>query len=275
MKKGRHAAAKKTKKKAPPRPSTARAVDRFDRASYEIPMMALDEALGLADALLNVKPTKAGETIAEDARRLAAARDRAKDLAEAAPDAETSPTLRQSFDVAMDRAWATMVRRIRDHAELPVERHPEAIMAAKVYAVVHDLSILKLNYLAEFAQIGARLDSLKREGLFDAARTFAGEAFVVEVLHCHAQYGEALGLTAGDEARGEARLQLIEAISEYAYQVLALARAGHQDSWRVVRDALDPIVRLRARQAEDHRAKEPPRSPPPHPAPHPAPHPGS
>jgi hypothetical protein len=212
---------------------------------------------------LAVKPAKAA-SIAEDARRLSAARDRAKKIASEEPVAKP-------FDVAMDRAWATIVRRIRDHAELPVERHPEAITAAKVYAVVHDLSILKLNYLAEFAQIGARLDSLKREGLLDAARTFAGEAFIDEVLHCHAKYGEALGLMDGSEEvkapveRGVARLQLIEAISEYTYQVLALARAGHQDSWRVVRDALDPIVKLRDRQADDHRAKEPPRAPPPHP----------
>ena len=116
--------AKKPKKKTAKKVVVAAQVERFDRASYEIPVMALEEALGLADALLSVKPTKAA-SIAEDARRLSAARDRAKKIED--PDAKP-------FDVAMDRAWSTIVRRIRDHAELPVERHPEAITAATATA---------------------------------------------------------------------------------------------------------------------------------------------
>ena len=139
-------------------------------------------------------------------------------------------------------------------------------------AAQRDLSILQLNYLAEFAQIGARLDALKREGLLEVARTLVGSAFLDEVLFCHGEYGQALGITAAPSAnanvvvdRGEARLALVEAIAEYAVQVMAQARAGRSESWPPVTKALGAIVELRSRQQRAHRA------PPPEPAraPHP------
>lgn len=138
-----------------------------------------------------------------------------------------------------------------------------------VDALAYDL---KLNYLAEFAQIGARLDSLKREGLLDVARSLAGASFVDEVLFCHGAYGQALGLMAPASSkpdaavdRGEARLALVEAIAEYAVQVMAQARAGRAEGWTPITKALAPIADLRSRQQRAHRA---PPAPPPR-APHP------
>ncbi|HTJ84103.1 MAG TPA: hypothetical protein VL400_20430, partial [Polyangiaceae bacterium] len=237
------------------------------------------EAIELATALLEAQPKKARGSIAEEAARMTVARDRAARARAAsrsksselhAAHRDTSVDAR-AFDVAMDRAWATAVRRIQDYAELPVDLYPAAVDAAKVYAIVEDLSILKLNYLAEFAQIGARLDSLKREGLLDDARRFAGGPFVDEVLRRHAEYGLALGAAddaterAHDGDRGEARLELVEAISEYAYQVLAEARPGRVDTWKYVEAALEPILVLRARLADELRAAPPRYEPAPHP----------
>ncbi len=247
--------------------------ERFDRSPYELPTMDLGEAIALATALLEAKsrPTPA---LAEETSRLAAARDRARAMqarqarqaSQAANDLDARP-----FDVAMDRAWATFVRRIEDVSALPAARYPEAVEAARVLALVGDLSILKLNYLAEFAQIGARLDGLKREGWLDAARRFAGPQFLDEVLRCHAAYGEALGVgdrLGAEEAapdRGLARLELVETIAEYAVQVLSLARAGRPSTWKAVQGALAPIAEVHERARQESRAMRAEREPPAHP----------
>lgn len=254
--------AKPATKRAPTRKATAAGpLERFDRAAYELPVMDLAEAVALASALLASRPSKAAPAVVEEAKRVTAARDRARAAQKAQGDGAMSLDAR-AYDVAMDRAWATFVRRIQDHVELPAARRTDAADTARIYAIVSDLSILKLNYLAEFAQIGARLDSLKREGLLDVARALAGAAFVDEVLFCHGEYGEALGrmpsAPAGEDvhalARGEARLSLVEALTEYTIQVMAQARAGRAESWAPVAKALAPIAALRARQKHAHRA---------------------
>jgi hypothetical protein len=244
--------------------------ERFDRAAYDLPVMDLGEAVALASALLASRPSKAAPPVVEEAKRLAAARDRARAI-QKAQGGEASVDAR-AYDVAMDRAWATFVRRIQDHVELPPARRTDAADAARIVGIVSDLSILKLNYLAEFAQIGARLDSLKREGLLEVARALAGAVFVDEVLFCHSEYGQALGITAAPSAkvdvivdRGEARLALVEALAEYVTQVTAQARAGRSESWTPVAKALGPIAHLRARQQRAHRAPPPLPARAPHP----------
>ena len=253
------------------RPATAPVTashERFARAAYDLPVMDLAEAVALATALLASRPSKSAPSVVEEAKRVTAARDRARAVQK---DGSGSVDAR-AYDVAMDRAWATFVRRVQDHVELPAARRTDAADVARIYGIVSDLSILKLNYLAEFAQIGARLDSLKREGLLEVARTLVGTAFVDEVLFCHGEYGQALGITAAPSVnanavidRGEARLALVDAIAEYAVQVMAQARAGRSESWAPVAKALGPIAELRSGQQRAHRA--PPVAPPraPHP----------
>jgi hypothetical protein len=262
--KAKRAVPTKERRVAPPTKAKRVAMpgnQRFDRSAYALPLLGLPDAIALATALLAVKPAGTSASLGEEAKRLAAARDRAKALGKGAGGDDADA---RSYDVAMDRAWSTFVRRVGDFAELPMARHAGATEASRVYAIVKDLSILELNYLAEFAQIGARIVDLKREGLLDAAREFAGAAFVDEVLHCHAAYGTALGV--GDEKardRADARLSLLAALGDYTFQVLALARAGRPESWTHVRASLRPIVELRARQAQAPRTL--PKRPPPHP----------
>ena len=208
--------------------------------------------------------------IVEETKRLTAARDRARSV-QKAHGAHGPSVDARAYDVAMDRAWATFVRRIQDHVELPGPRIAAAADAVRIFTIVSDLSILKLNFLAEFAQIGARLDALKREGLLEVAGRLAGPVFLDEVLRCHGEYGQALGLMpAGAEGdalvdRGEARNALGEAISEYAVQVMAQARAGQHDSWAPVQKALRPIMDLRHRHARTQHAPPPPAPRPVHP----------
>lgn len=209
----------------------------FSRESYDLPHLEGAEAVTLAKALYARRLSKPA-AVAEEAFRMGRALEAAK---RAGTDAK-------AYDAAMDRSWATFVRRIQDHAELPVDRHPDAVVARQVYAIVRDLSILDLGFLAEFAQIGARLDALRREGLIDMAQVFAGKLFLDEVLHCHARYGEALGL-GGDHRTeaaktGEARHALVSAVEEYVVQALALARTDSES----VAKALAPILELKERQ---------------------------
>ncbi len=245
----------KAKKKAgKPKPAAhAHEHARFDRAPYEpLPILDGAEAVALAKALLAKKPGKLPE-----AERLAAAVAKARGAL--GDDA-------RSHDVAMDRAWLAFVRRIRDYSELPPERHTRTRDAQKVYAIVSDLSILRLNYLAEFAQIGARLDALRREGLVDDARDFAGAPFFDEVMFQHAEYGKALGIGGARDDSAASRLALLDALHDYVLHVLALARAGQPKTWDAVARALQPIVDLRQKQARAaHRA---PPAPPAHPPVH-------
>ena len=287
VKKGRAApkARSKPARKSKPAKATARVLasahaERFDREPYDVPVMDLAEAIALATSLLAVKPGKPTPAVVEESKRVAAARERAREVQKGQRGAAPSLDAR-AYDAAMDRAWATFVRRIQDHVDLPADRHGHAPDAARIFAIVRDLSILQLNYLAEFAQIGARLDSLKREGLLEASRALAGTEFVDEVLTCHGDYGRALGVFGGPAAgagasgaggpgdraadRGEARNALVDAISEYAVQVSALARAGRPDSWATVKKALAPIAELRARLAQTRRTHEAPRVRPAHP----------
>jgi hypothetical protein len=251
-----------TKARAKAAPPPASHAERFDRSSYEVPLIDLGEAIALATALLAATPARATPAIAEEARQVAAARDRARVVKKTSPAAAASLDARP-FDVAMDRAWATFVRRIEDHVELGRPNRADASDLATIHGIIRDLSILKLNYLAEFAQIGARLDALKREGLLAAACVLTGGEFFDEVLRCHGEYGDALGV--GPIAatstmaidQGQARLALIEAIAEYAVQLMALARAGRPESWNAVHRALKPIADLRAQQAKKQCARPP------------------
>jgi hypothetical protein len=244
--------------------------ERFDRAAYDVPLLDLAEGVALASALLASKPPKPNAVIVEETKRLTAARDRARSVQKAG-GAHGPSTDARAFDVAMDRAWATFVRRIQDHVELPGPRDATAADAVRIFGVVSDLSILQLNFLAEFAQIGARLDALKREGLLDVAGRLVGSVFLEEVLRCHGEYGQALGLMpAGAEGdaiidRGEARNALAEAIREYAVQVMAQARAGRHESWSPVAKALKPIQDLRHRQSRTQHAPTPRAAAPAHP----------
>jgi len=222
------------------------------RDAYELPVLDGTEAIALAKELVARRLTKPA-AIASEARRMAQALEAAK---RGGKDAK-------ALDAAMDRSWATFVRRIQDHAELPLERHPDAALARQVYAVVRDLSILDLGYLAEFAQIGARLDSLRREGLLDAAEGFAGKSFLDEVLHCHASYGEALGVggeTSREARTAEARHSLVAAIEGYVVQALALARTEGD----AVAKALAPIVSFKEKR-HAKLVERPERTPPAHP----------
>lgn len=250
--------------------ATATHAERFDRNAYEVPVLDLAEAVALASSLLASKPAKPNAVIVEETKRLTAARDRARAVQK--KGGANGPSMdARAYDVAMDRAWATFVRRIQDHVELPGPRIAAATDAVRIFTIVSDLSILQLNFLAEFAQIGARLDALKREGLLDVAGRLAGPVFVEEVLRCHGEYGQALGLMpAGPEGdaivdRGEARNALTEAISEYAVQVMAQARAGQHASWAPVQKALRPLMDLRSRQARTHHGAPPPAPRPVHP----------
>ena len=244
--------------------------ERFERHAYEVPVLDLAEAIALASALLASKPAKPNAVIIEETKRLTAARDRARSVQKAHGGNGPSMDAR-AYDVQMDRAWETFVRRIQDHVELPGPRIGAAADAVRIFIIVSDLSILKLNFLAEFAQIGARLDALKREGLLEVAGLLSGPVFLEEVLRCHGEYGQALGLMpAGAEGdaiidRGEARNALGEAISEYAVQVMAQARAGQHDSWAPVQKALKPIMDLRHRLARSQHAHPAPPARPVHP----------
>jgi hypothetical protein len=256
----RHAKAAPKKPSARSPLASATHAERFERHAYDVPVLDLSEAVALASALLACKPAKPNAVIIEETKRLTAARDRARSVQKAhgtnGPAADA-----RAYDVQMDRAWATFVRRIQDHVELPGPRIGAAADAVRIFIIVSDLSILKLNFLAEFAQIGARLDALKREGLLEVAGVLAGPVFLEEVLRCHGEYGQALGLMpAGAEGdaiidRGEARNALVEAISEYAVQVMAQARAGQHESWAPVQKALEPIMDLRHRQARSQHAQ--------------------
>ena len=249
----------KPKAKARSLVAAATHAERFERHAYDLPVLDLDEAVALATALLAAKPAKANAVIVEEAKRVAAARDRARSVLKK-QSADGAATDARAFDVAMDRAWGTFVRRIQDHVELAGRAQEASADALRIFGVVCDLSILRLNFLAEFAQIGARLDALKREGLLEVASALAGPVFVEDVLRCHGEYGQALGLMpAGPEGdamidRGEARNALAEAIGEYAVQVMAQARAGRHDSWAPVQKALEPIMHLRRRHARTRHA---------------------
>jgi hypothetical protein len=265
-----HAKAKAKKPAVRAPVAAATHAERFDRHAYDLPVLDLAEAVALASALLASRPAKPNAVIVEETKRLTAARDRARSVQKAHGGNGPSTDAR-AYDVQMDRAWATFVRRIQDHVELPGPRIGAAADAVRIFTIVSDLSILKLNFLAEFAQIGARLDALKREGLLEVAGRLAGPVFVEEVLRCHGEYGQALGLMpAGAEGdaiidRGEARNALGEAISEYAVQIMAQARAGQHDSWTPVQRALEPIMDLRHRLARSQHAHPAPPPRPVHP----------
>ena len=264
--------AKAKAKKKTAAPARAHHAERFERGAYEVPVMDLGEAIALAGSLLGATVARPTPAIAEEVAHLTSARSRAAAIQKAHGPEPSSSFDARAYDVAMDRAWATFVRRIHDHVSVPAVRRGGGADAAKVYAIVRDLSILKLNYLAEFAQIGARLDALKREGLLETAGTLAGTVFLDEVLRCHGEYGRVLGVMevaasrdVDSADRGEARLALIEAIAEYAAQVMGLARAGRHDSWEAVHVALRPIADLRADHERTHHAADAPRPRAPHP----------
>ncbi len=230
--------------------------ERFDRTPYEpLPVMDLGDAIALATALNSAKPGGATPAVTEEAARMIVARDRAQTVLQSHLAVFKVEDLRP-FDVSMDRAWATLVRRVGDHTEVSAERNENAARAAEIYEVIKGVTILKLDYFNEHTQITARLGLLEKNSMLSDVRELAGGVFLDNALFCLGEYGRAQGITVAKpddpsrpRDRGEARLALVDQLGEYVAQLLPLARAGRSDTWEFVRKALMPIVDLRARQA--------------------------
>lgn len=230
----------------------------FDPSPYlRLPQMDVATAFALVAALVAAAPSKHPEGVS---RTLDALQESTTALQHAARQhaiaREKVPADPRVADVAMDRAWAAMVRRIEGFTALPETRTPDVARARQVLLVIapDGLAVLKSSYRVQWSKLKTRLDDVEARGMEADLRALAGDAFVDEVRDCFEVYGEAIGITAPAEFDTslpnllEHMRTVAQRLQAYVIQVIAMANPEKPATVKAARVALKPIDDLRASQ---------------------------
>ena len=226
----------------------------FDPTPYtRPPVVDARSGYALAVGLLTAYPKdptdgvrRTGKALRKATVALQAARSAAQSTARA-PDTRAA-------DTAIDNAWGALHDRLTSYASLPADRYPRAASARATLDAVFGAggrTFLTLAYKAEWTESEDKLARIAVQGLQASIDDVAGADFLAEVKRCHAEYGEALGITKAAAAPVDAALAdplraVAKAIADYSFQVAAMAD-GTAATLKRVRAALKPI--------DDHRVE--------------------
>jgi hypothetical protein len=228
----------------------------FDASQYlRPPRLDVRQAFSLAVALLHALPKAAESGVRRSAKALRkatlalqvlwAARERALKAVKSVD--------KVAVDNRVDTAWGALKMRISGYAMLPPAAYPISARAEALETTLFPdgMSFLKAPMDAEWAvseQLLKRIDDDKLAVEIDAV---AGPDFLIEVRAAHTAYGEALGITKAHTvpedvaALLEPLRALVQAIGDYAIQIVASVDREDAASIKVARNALLPMDRYR------------------------------
>jgi len=228
----------------------------FDPSPYlSPPRLTVPQSFALAIALLHALPKAAGAGVHRAAKALNkttvalqllwSARERSLTAAK--------PRDRAVVDNRVDTAWGALKLRISGYAMLPPALYPLAARAEELDSSLfpRGMVFLKDAMEAEWAASDELLKRIDADKLAVEIDTIAGPDFLIEVRAAHLEYGQALGITEAHSASEgvEALLKplraVVQAIADYAIQIVATVDREDAASIKVARDALLPMDRYR------------------------------
>jgi hypothetical protein len=211
------------------------------------PNLNVSGTIALGASLITALPAKANKAVRTSAQvmreRLVELKDAWKSRGHAA-GVDSRPV-----DLSVDNAWRALFARLSAWEHMPVTRVSKAVRAQELLGRLFPdgTSFTQLPFQQQWAESDKKLTLMAEEKLEADLVALVGREFVDEVRSTHAVYGEVLGIT---KSKGPplSEADLVEplraalnAISEYALQVVAQAKGTDSDELDAFLAALAPI----------------------------------
>ncbi|HWB75744.1 MAG TPA: hypothetical protein VG755_12340 [Nannocystaceae bacterium] len=244
---------------------------RLELLSYtRLPKLGVGSALSLAKILLRRAPRRSSHAVRQAASDVEQAV--AKLEAEWAEQiARRARTDLRPLGRRLDATWGAIRDRLLNYTVFP-DDSPERARAIAIHDLLFPdgLAFLKLAFMYEHAESERRIQLIDARGLAKDLARLVGAGFVEALRATHRAYGEALGIIKTTPVLSPIQLAerlraLVDAMSDYALQLIALAR--HDAAIRETVDvALAPIDEFRvaaarhaaASRRDDGDADDPP-----------------
>jgi hypothetical protein len=235
----------------------------LDPLSYaRLPRLDTADALSLGRMLLTLAIRNPGVAVSDALEHI---EGRITTLAEAWTE-QAVPIPRhdmRAIDTREDRLFSAIRDRLATYRALSHSKNRARALEIHELLFADGLGFLCLPYPRQHAEAERRLALIDKHRLATDIDALVGEEFLAELRVAHVEYGEALGIGRAPEPVPEATRvaeplrALIEAMVDYAIQMLALARAKPARA-EAVRRALGPIDRFRTAAAARVASGSPP-----------------
>ena len=230
--------------------------ETFDPIRYSRPpVINAASGIALATSLISAMPKESPEMIRRTATIM---RGYTVDLQSAwiAQDKLAKAGDRRSTDLWIDTGWSAVEGRLSSYAMLRREGNPLVERAEEIHGHLFGedgLAFVNLPYDEEWAESAKRIEKIEKLGLADDLDRICGKEFRENLLAAHDAYGKVSGTTKPTTKPADARLaeplrNLQTTIGRYGRQWAAAAEDSPELLAKAV-FALEPIDRLRARQA--------------------------
>lgn len=219
------------------------------------PRVGVASGLSLSKMLLTKVPKKPGAGVIWAAKALAVTVVATETAWRAQGKGKAGRNARPA-DLRLDRAHAVVHGRLSNY-EIFAPEDPDRVRSVELLGRLYPtgLGFLKLAWLEEHAQSELRMQIIEKEGLRADLERLVGKVFMVELVEAHADYGVVLGITKASEdeapkvSMNEPLRAMVQAISDYALQVLAFAKLDVANVAKAQR-ALAPIDAFREAAAK-------------------------
>jgi hypothetical protein len=160
----------------------------------------------------------------------------------------------RAIDNREDRLFSALRDRLSTYRALSHSKNRARALEIHGLLFADGLGFLCLSYPRQHAEAERRLALIDKHELAKDIERLVGEEFLAELRIAHLEYGQALGIGKAPAPEPEATLvaeplrALIDAMTDYAIQLVALARAKPARADEI-RRALTPIDKFRAAAA--------------------------
>lgn len=216
-----------------------------------IPTRDPASTLSLIRALISAAPSKAHPILEPRVAKMHLVGVELQQAWLAANRPGQSPLSLGPYDKRSDRSWRAFLRRIQDWID--IDHQARAARAVELLELIAPTGadFLRLKYPAQWSEAERRLELITEDELETELVEMVGEAFMQELREAHAEYGEALGITAKHQP--EAATRILEplkaahrAMKAYVQLVYALADEDDEQQVAAAEEMLEPVLRMRA-----------------------------
>lgn len=229
-------------------------IQQIDPFIYmRLPRLDVAAALGLAKILVHRVPPSPTPVVRKAASLVEKAiADLEKQwLEQREQEVPASRTNVRALARRIDRAWGSVRSRLLAYESLP-EGSKKRVRALEIHDLLFPdgLEFLKLTFIREHGESELRLQMIESRGLGKQLEALIGEEFLADLRATHLAYGDALGVNKASPEVAQTVVvadhlrALVDAISGYALQLLAVARHDPEKRGAVI-SALAPIEDFR------------------------------
>ena len=223
----------------------------FDADAYtRLPNFSVRSAISIAAALLDLTPPVESAAVRSAKARLRARMNEAKALlARRAPKDPQPSRDAVALDLAADRAWSALAKRLEAYATLSDNGNPRIQKSRALLHVLFGndgLSFVNSSYAEQAATTEALLARIDAESLQRDIEQCAGRDFIELVRALQPEYDamvrEFLARDAQNESLRPAQIGLQKVLSQYATAVLGAIDPEDNDHIAAVTTALAPLA---------------------------------